>query len=473
VNRQTRTSALLLLLLAAPCWAQSGEVIRLSGGDDRIEVLDHAAWLFDPTSEMSLHDAVARYRAGEFRTEDQPDFQYRPSRAAVWLRLAFVNEAPTDRFVVEITNARMPEVDFYWTRDDGTFRRSIAGTARPYYEREIVFLKSATETALPTGEPQELFIRVANNGDMRFDVVLWRLSEFVNYAANVMVFHAIMIGLMLAMIIFHGVIFVSMREMNYLYLTVFLAAWLLWYLAFTATGSIVLWSDAPMLANRAPTIFVFLICATFAVFAHSMLDMRRYARHWSKVVLGYSVACLAGIVFSLISDNLFRVHLSILMAALGPVIIIGVSLRMLKRAKSRVQLFMLTWVAVHIGGITAIIVTSYFSTADSFGAHWVNVIVFASAVLWSLDLTGRVKYREREQRRMLEETVTERTRELTQALHDVKQLSGLLPICASCKKIRDDHGYWSSVESYIAERTDAKFTHGVCPECRQKLYPDL
>lgn len=55
--------------------------------------------------------------------------------------------------------------------------------------------------------------------------------------------------------------------------------------------------------------------------------------------------------------------------------------------------------------------------------------------------------------------------ELTDALKRVKTLNGLLPICASCKRIRDDHGYWQLVEAYISEHTEAVFTHGICPEC--------
>ena len=59
------------------------------------------------------------------------------------------------------------------------------------------------------------------------------------------------------------------------------------------------------------------------------------------------------------------------------------------------------------------------------------------------------------------------------ALANVKALSGLLPICASCKKIRDDKGYWSQVESYIQQHSEATFTHGICPDCIKKLYPDM
>jgi GAF domain-containing protein len=63
--------------------------------------------------------------------------------------------------------------------------------------------------------------------------------------------------------------------------------------------------------------------------------------------------------------------------------------------------------------------------------------------------------------------------QLQKALSEVKQLSGLLPICASCKKIRDDKGYWSQIEIYIRDRSEAEFTHGICPDCFKKLYPDI
>ena len=61
--------------------------------------------------------------------------------------------------------------------------------------------------------------------------------------------------------------------------------------------------------------------------------------------------------------------------------------------------------------------------------------------------------------------------ELQTALSEVKKLSGFLPICSSCKKIRDDKGYWSEVERYISHHSEAEFSHGICPDCMRKLYP--
>src|SRR2546428_7422935 len=82
----------------------------------------------------------------------------------------------------------------------------------------------------------------------------------------------------------------------------------------------------------------------------------------------------------------------------------------------------------------------------------------------ALDITEQ-KRLEEQRERLIEE--------LRDALTHIKALRGLLPICAACKKIRDDHGYWKQIEEYISDHSDAKFSHGICPECRQKLYPEF
>jgi len=62
--------------------------------------------------------------------------------------------------------------------------------------------------------------------------------------------------------------------------------------------------------------------------------------------------------------------------------------------------------------------------------------------------------------------------ELNTALREIKTLRGIIPICASCKKIRDDRENWKQIELYIKEHSDAEFSHGLCPECAEKLYPE-
>ena len=82
----------------------------------------------------------------------------------------------------------------------------------------------------------------------------------------------------------------------------------------------------------------------------------------------------------------------------------------------------------------------------------------------SLDIEQR-KQTEKEKERLISE--------LQKALNEVKTLSGLIPICANCKKVRDDKGYWSQIESYIHKHSNADFSHSICPDCAKELYPDI
>lgn len=95
----------------------------------------------------------------------------------------------------------------------------------------------------------------------------------------------------------------------------------------------------------------------------------------------------------------------------------------------------------------------------------------AFGCIWAAGLVGQLMGRSLLKKEELQRT--EIIAELETSVKKVKRLSGLLPICASCKKIRDDKGYWSQIEAYIASHSEAAFSHGICPECMKKLYPDL
>ena len=76
-------------------------------------------------------------------------------------------------------------------------------------------------------------------------------------------------------------------------------------------------------------------------------------------------------------------------------------------------------------------------------------------------------------RKLAEVALKKEHDQLLQALKEIKTLSGLLPICASCKKIRDDKGYWNQIEGYIQQHSDAQFSHAICSACAKEMYPEL
>ncbi|GAB4345869.1 MAG: hypothetical protein Kow0089_22970 [Desulfobulbaceae bacterium] len=92
-------------------------------------------------------------------------------------------------------------------------------------------------------------------------------------------------------------------------------------------------------------------------------------------------------------------------------------------------------------------------------------------LVWLIGLTAVIGCGRRMQRKDRERTAI--IRELQESREEVRQLSGMLPICCSCKNIRNDEGYWQRVEQYIGEHADIEFTHGLCPDCAKKLYPEF
>jgi len=101
------------------------------------------------------------------------------------------------------------------------------------------------------------------------------------------------------------------------------------------------------------------------------------------------------------------------------------------------------------------------------GEMW-KVILNRSLALYAIWVTASLTL----QRKIIEEKREKIVEEREKALNDVRVLQGFLPICASCKNIRDDKGYWNQIEEYITKNSEANFSHGICPDCAKKLYPD-
>jgi PAS domain S-box-containing protein len=97
----------------------------------------------------------------------------------------------------------------------------------------------------------------------------------------------------------------------------------------------------------------------------------------------------------------------------------------------------------------------------------------AALIPWAEDQAILVTLRDASDRIRAEREREKLIRELEDALEKIKSLRGLLPICAHCKKIRDDRGYWERVETYIEAHSLAEFSHGICPECARKYYPEV
>ncbi|HTZ17085.1 MAG TPA: hypothetical protein VMB78_01465 [Dissulfurispiraceae bacterium] len=231
-------------------------------------------------------------------------------------------------------------------------------------------------------------------------------------------------------------------------------------------------------------------------FATSLLAVGLWAWDWvidpahamdvlgSRLILGtillmYPLGILAGIRRSilpwffyalvLVTQSFFLYHLSLLNTGLVYGIsgfmywfILPVFLAFPYSAKSSVLGFTALALAPNISVWAGI--------APNFELAKFNIIIWPTCIIvifaaFMLDLLFRGIFVQMQERKKL-------IMELQDSIAAVKTLRGLLPICSSCKKVRDDKGYWSQIEHYIAEHSEAEFSHGMCPDCAHKLYPE-
>lgn len=132
----------------------------------------------------------------------------------------------------------------------------------------------------------------------------------------------------------------------------------------------------------------------------------------------------------------------------------------------------------HLRDIPIIMVTAKNDLDNLHQAFSAGAMDYINKPVKSLELLARVASaitlkKEMDCRKLRELELRRANDELQQALREVKVLRGLIPICASCKKIRNDGGFWQQIEEYIGEHSEAEFSHGICQPCLKKLYPGV
>jgi CheY-like chemotaxis protein len=132
----------------------------------------------------------------------------------------------------------------------------------------------------------------------------------------------------------------------------------------------------------------------------------------------------------------------------------------------------------HLRDIPIIVVTAKTDLADLQAAFAAGAMDFINKPVNGIELLARVQSalllkKEMDCRKMREQELRRSNDELQKALREVKVLKGLVPICASCKKIRNDQGFWQQLEEYLQQHSEAEFSHGLCTPCIKKLYPGV
>ena len=460
---------LVLPLLAA---AATQEPVDFSEAESMQIITSHAAYWLDESAGAVLAD-VSSLPDSAFQPLTDDVCNLGVTSRPVWVRFTVHNQRSNPRLVLEFTNPHTTLVDLYIPVTKDSFLDKRAGAGYPFYARDLYHASPAYLLDLPPGESRTYYMRLVNTGNLRFSLVLWEEDAFYRYAATANIGGVAIFGMITAIALFNLFVFFSLRERAYLYLAFLVVCFLFTHLSITGMGAMLFWPDAPWMGERGPTIFILLTLGVGALFATSLAAPGNAGRGWTRAGLVVGGICGACALIGAFAPGLIRSYLLILMVIVVPAYILMLGAATWRRDVPYARLFLVAWGSLCVVTIfVAFVCLRLFNVAVR-GELIFSVVFVASSLVWSLALTDRVKRRDDQVREILETRVRERTKKLETALGEVKTLSGLLPICAGCKKIRDDTGYWRSVEVYLQEHTDVSLSHGICPECTEKFYPEF
>ncbi|MEZ4684341.1 MAG: 7TM-DISM domain-containing protein, partial [Caldilineaceae bacterium] len=198
---------------------------------------------------------------------------------------------------------------------------------------------------------------------------------------------------------------------------------------------------------------------------------------WMKVLV---ILAALGSVGSLFWSMHFNYQMLITMDLVYPLFCFVVGVRALRQGHTEARFLIAgqisSWLALVLTGLVAADILPYHALVYQGPA--VGAVI--DAILLSLALADRIRILQRDRvaaeeraRRNLEIRSEELERLVVERTSEIKTLHGILPICANCKKIRDDEGAWRGLEEYISHHTDAEFSHGICTDCMEQLYPEF
>jgi len=373
--------------------------------------------------------------------------------------------------VLKFSNPRLGEVTLFYPDAAGHYSARSLGLRRPFWDRQIGGLTPAFPVQLDAGERRSCYVRIRHFGSLRFDAQLWEWGAYNHHAGLAVSLSLLMSGAILSLSVYNLGVFLHLRQRGYLWLALFLAAANANLMAASGTASMLLWPEPSLLSRESMTITsVITLCVGIGL-CNYLLRAAPGAAQLSRVTALCGGLAAAGGLASL-AGYTAALYVLFLGAVLAPIGVTAMAIVALRAGKRIALGFLACWGLVLLGVLVSSLMGPGYLPATPLTENFIFAAIFVAAIGWSFTLTRQIKVRENEQRDRLERQVAERTAALRSALEEVKTLHGLLPICCSCKKIRDDDGYWQHVETYLQAHTAADFSHGLCPDCAGALYPN-
>jgi hypothetical protein len=461
--------AFVALAWGATAGAGAEPVVAVLGTDATETPLANLQVHVDDAGSLTLADF--RGAAVSFDAHDGPIHSFGLLNKPVWLRFEVENGSDTENWVLDLSNPRLGRVKFWAVDDTGAVvDEAVMGLQESPETRAFWYPAPAFPFEIPHGAQRTIYLRIDHQGTLVFKTALYPHEAFKDHVFGLWLNNFLFEGALLALTGFMLLICVGLRERSYLWHALLAVSFLLFAVSASGTANMVLWPRAAWWADHAPTVFGMIMAAASVPSSVVFFGAREHSPRLYAVACGLAAFALITAVLGLTPWTGKYILRGFITFAV-PLVLFLLSFQAIRRGHAPAYYYSFGWVVSALAATGAILRDTGMVLLPGFSHLELTWIFFIGFMAWGMALTSRIRERQEENRAALEAAVDKRTHQLTEALAEVKTLSGLLPICSNCKKIRDDQGFWREVEAYVSHHTDADFSHGVCPECTEELYP--
>ncbi len=431
----------------------------------------------DPSAMATLAQMLShRTEFSDIHTT-APQFGF--TAAAYWLRIPVQNLQPdADTFYLDIQNPLLDSVTLHLisngklliTQQSGA---QVAGRLRPYLATTLVL-----PFPLAANEAAELYIRVQSDGaTLQIPIALKDARELQVSVTFGWVLSSVLVSMLAAMCLYNLLLLTLLKSRLYLYYVLYSLCAFVAVASIGGLGPAYLHPNSTWLSNRGIPLSTALVFALMVLITREFVvsDVEYRLNRWMRFLTILAFLASAGSIFW---PMRFNYQMLIAMDFVYPLFCFFVGMRALRRGHTEARFLIFgqisSWLALVLTGLVAADFLPYqplVYQGPAIGAV-VDALLLSLALADRIRLLQRARITAEEQARYNLEIRSEELERLVVArTAEIKTLHGILPICASCKKIRTDDGAWQGLEEYISHHTDAEFSHGICVDCMEQLYP--
>ncbi|WP_461536499.1 sensor histidine kinase [Spongorhabdus nitratireducens] len=429
INCRLVMSVLHTLLLAAGCMLFSGQTIakKLVLDDIRqsVNLSEYVEYLVDEEAEWRVEQLSQSALSEQFKPADGNTINGGMTRSVYWLRLNLMQMADEPgasvRWLLEMAYPLVDEMTVYLPSPKGGFTVHQQGDLQPFKLRDVQHPHLLLPLTLPAGVETPVYIRLVSGDSMQIPLMLWKPLAYIEHASAIAYVFGMIYGVLAVMFLYNLFLFISVRDLSYLYYILCIASFGLHQVAANGVGYAYLWPDWPWWQNISGP---FLIGGTevfAALFARSFLNTEQHAPTLDKMLKALAVAGAGVMLVSLFVDHFWAMWLAIAVALPHIPTMLTVGIRCAMSGNHSARYFVVAWFAFLAGGGIYMMMLLGLLPNNDFTNYSVQVGQTIEVTLLSLALADRIN-RLREEKIAFETHAREQLEEVNAALQESNRL---------------------------------------------------